>query len=264
MFELIPATISAAISEQLSEIEQSRDVRVLYACESGSRAWGFPSADSDFDARFIYVHPRDWYLSVFERRDVIELPIEELAGSVYDVNGWDLRKVLRLLAKSNPVLLEWLRSPLRYRVDEAFHAELLDLAARHFSLKAGHYHYFHMARKNFNEHLRGEQVKLKKYFYVLRPVLACQWIERERSAPPMTLVELLDELLPSGLLRDEILHLRERKMSGDELGEAEPNPAIQAFLVSEIERLTALLPASGPVPASHPELDAFLKRWAQL
>jgi uncharacterized protein len=254
--------VSPAMRERfaaaLSGIEAERSVRVLYACESGSRAWGFASTDSDYDVRFIYAHPRDWYLSVFEQRDVIELPLE----GEDDINGWDLRKALRLLAKSNPVLLEWLQSPVVYKTDPLFHAELRALAGRFYSPQACHFHYFHMARKNFREHLCKAEVKLKKYFYVLRPVLACQWIERGMGMPPMAFMSLVDGLLPAGPLRTEIATLRQRKMAGDESGTIPQIAVIQNFLETELVRLGRNAPARPEDPVPQVELDRFLRRWA--
>ena len=109
------------IQQRLRQIEQDRDVRVLYACESGSRAWGFASTDSDYDVRFIYTHDRDWYLSIYERADGIELGVDE---ENIDLSGWDLRKALRLFLKSNAVIFEWLYSPIVYFQDDTFTAKL--------------------------------------------------------------------------------------------------------------------------------------------
>src|SRR5580698_9021306 len=120
--------IQQRVRDVLAQLEAERQVRVLFACESGSRAWGFASRDSDYDVRFLYVHRRDWYLSVEARRDVIELPIAE----DLDVSGWDLRKALRLLRKSNPPLLEWLKSPVVYRHDPVFAVEFGALAAEFY------------------------------------------------------------------------------------------------------------------------------------
>ncbi|MBS4161445.1 nucleotidyltransferase domain-containing protein, partial [Klebsiella pneumoniae] len=98
------------INEELANIENMNHVKILFAVESGSRAWGFPSQDSDYDVRFIYVHQKDWYLSIDEKRDVIERPIHESL----DISGWELTKALRLFRKSNPPLLEWLSSEMVY------------------------------------------------------------------------------------------------------------------------------------------------------
>ena len=123
------AAVRQEVRRRLDDLEREEAVRVLYACESGSRAWGFASTDSDYDVRFLYVRPRDWYLSIAARRDVIEQPIVD----PYDVNGWDLRKALQLFRKSNPPLLEWLGSPIVYRERTSAAAALRRLAARHCS-----------------------------------------------------------------------------------------------------------------------------------
>jgi uncharacterized protein len=237
------------------------DVVVLHAIESGSRAWGFASPDSDYDVRFLYAHRAEWYFSVFERRDVIETPIEEVDGVVLDMNGWDLRKSLRLLAKSNPVLIEWLQSPMVYTTSSRFVAEMLDLAGQYYSPKTAHYHYFHMARKNFREHLCGSSIKLKKYFYVLRPVLACRWIEQGLGLPPMQLTALLERLALPDILRDDVMQLRERKMRQPELGEGARIASIHDFLEGELSRLAAFEPHHARTQ-DLAALDSFLRRWA--
>jgi len=138
---MVSLKVFNSVGEELRRIEQAYDVRVLYACESGSRAWGFASQDSDYDVRFIYVHSRDWYLSIEDRRDVIEEPIRE----GLDLSGWELRKTLRLLRKSNPPLLEWLKSPVVYAWDEAFVADFRQLADEYYSPARCFQHYLHMA-----------------------------------------------------------------------------------------------------------------------
>ena len=157
------AAVRDTVNRRLDAIEREEGVRVLFACESGSRAWGFASPDSDYDVRFVYAHPRDWYLSIGDQRDVIERPIVDL----YDVSGWDLRKALRLFRKSNPPLLEWLGSPIVYRARTAAAASLRRIATRSFSPRACAFHYLHMAKGNYREYLRADEVPLKKYLYVL-------------------------------------------------------------------------------------------------
>ncbi len=160
-----------AIKANLAEIEARENVRIVYACESGSRAWGFPSADSDYDVRFIYLHPLEWYLTIADKRDVIEEPITGLL----DVNGWDLRKTLQLFRKSNPPLFEWLNSPIVYLEKYSVASRLRSLLAVYYSPRACAYHYLQMARGNFREYLQGDQVWVKKYFYALRAVMAVNW-----------------------------------------------------------------------------------------
>lgn len=221
------------IQEVLSSIKAKHGVRILYACESGSRGWGFESADSDWDVRFIYCHPRDWYLSVEEGRDVIELPIDDLL----DVNGWDLRKSLRLMKKSNPVLLEWLSSPIVYQEDAKAMVVYRSLVQDFYQPAACLHHYLHMAKGNFREYLQGETVWLKKYFYVLRPVLACVWIERGLGVVPMAFDDLVAGVVRDVELKESITKLTELKRSGAEMDNGVRIPVIHSFLESEIARL---------------------------
>ena len=255
-----PSGIAAAILERLAVIEQAELVRILYACESGSRAWGFASPDSDYDVRFIYVHPRDWYLSIDleHRRDVIERPIE----GVLDINGWDLRKALQLMRKSNPPLFEWLHSPLVYRAQPGFHEALLALTPVYYSPLGCAWHYLHMARGNDRAYLQGEQVRLKKYLYVLRPLLAVRWLESGRGVVPMPFRDLVETLIPPGELRDAIEHLLRLKQSGAELAWGPRIPALSDWIKAELARL-----AEGPAalaPAAKPGLEplnALFREW---
>jgi len=186
------------VRDALAQVESERNVRVLFACESGSRAWGSASRDSDYNVRFLYVHRRDWYLSVEDRRDVIEQPIAD----DLDVSGWELRKALRLLRKSNPPLLEWLKSPVVYRHDPVFAAEFGALATEFYSPRRCFAHYLHMAFGNWRDYLRGsEEVSLKKYLYVFRPLLACRWIERQLGQVPMLFAQLVESVLDEAEVR---------------------------------------------------------------
>ncbi|BBI31293.1 nucleotidyltransferase domain-containing protein [Cohnella abietis] len=206
--------IREVIAEQLSRIELEEQVRILYACESGSRAWGFPSQDSDYDVRFIYIRQPDWYLSIYDKRDVIERPISDML----DISGWDLRKALNLYRKSNPPLLEWLQSTICYSEQYSVMERLREISPLTFSPKSCMYHYLNMARGNYRMYLQGDQVRIKKYFYVLRPVLACEWIETYDEMPPMSFDVLVDRLIPEGSeLWLEIQKLLIRKKSGEEL-----------------------------------------------
>ncbi|TVX93640.1 nucleotidyltransferase domain-containing protein [Paenibacillus agilis] len=215
----------------LQEIENEERVEILYACESGSRAWGFPSKDSDYDVRFIYIRPEKDYLSLFEKRDVIERPI----SNMLDINGWDLKKALALFRKSNPPLLEWLQSPIVYRENHKVIKQIRGLSALTFSPKSCMYHYLHMAKGNYREYLQGEQVKIKKYFYVLRPLLACQWIERYRTMPPIEFPSLIEYLVPADSeLYSDIQQLLMRKIAGDELNIEPRISAINDFLEEAI------------------------------
>jgi predicted nucleotidyltransferase len=251
-----------AVLDALAAIERDHDVRIVYACESGSRGWGFSSPDSDYDARFVYVHKQPWYLTINERcgpnepqRDVIELPID----SELDVSGWDLRKALRLLSKSNPTLSEWLRSPIVYREDGALSAGLRALAEEFYSPVAAWHHYLSMARGTFRGHLQGEEIRTKKYLYVLRPVLACQWIERAEGPPPMAFEDLLARLLPDGPVREAVDALLVRKRQSAEVAAGPRIAAISDFLEAELERMQAASPVLAAGKGNADRLDDFFR-----
>lgn len=221
----IDPTMRVNIEKKIAQIEKDEHVEIMLAIESGSRAWGFESTDSDYDVRFIYRHDLKWYLNVLPKRDVIELPID----SVNDYSGWDIRKTLFLLNKSNPVLFEWLTSPIVYKKDDERIAKLTKAASLYFSPLSSIYHYLHMARTNYKEFLQGEYVKSKKYFYVLRPLLACKWIKEKNEVPPVEFEKLL-VLIDDKILLKKIQDLLARKKSGVEMGKEKAIPEINDFI----------------------------------
>lgn len=229
----IPADVEADIMARLGKVETDHDVTVLYACESGSRSWGFASPDSDFDVRFIYARPQAWYLSfdVDRRRDVIEYAIVD----DIDLNGWDIRKAMHLFCRTNGALLEWLHSPIRYIERGDMAARMRAVAPTAFNATALCYHYLHMARGNYRDYLKREQVRLKKYFYVLRPLLAIRYIERFAAPPPVAFDSLMQAVAP-GEIHDDLRHLLEVKRSSYELGLGAPVASIDAFIRHDIER----------------------------
>ena len=237
----VDAAMRHKVRRQLQEVEQRYGVRVLYACESGSRGWGFASPDSDYDVRFLYVHPPEWYLRVDAPRDVIELPID----AELDVCGWEWRKALGLLKGANPTLTEWLDSPVVYQQDDATVQALKRLIPEWFSPVRARWHYYSMARKNFRGYLQGEQVRLKKYFYVLRPLLAVRWVEAGKGAPPMRFAELLTGSCLEAGLRQEIDELLARKQRAGEAEYGPRRPLLHAFIQSELLR--------GAIPPALPD-----------
>jgi uncharacterized protein len=247
--------IAKQIQEELQNLEQDLQVRVLYACESGSRAWGFASQNSDYDVRFVYIHRPEWYLSIQDRRDVIERTFE----NNLDVAGWDIRKDLTLFRKSNPPLLEWIQSPIVYQQDKQFLESLRSLVPRYYSPRSCMHHYLNMAQGNFREYLKGDTVWLKKYFYVLRPVLACMWIEQHKEPVPIEFSKLVDTLIPSKLLKQEITKLLEQKTQGQELDRGPKIKAISEFIEDQLERLGAKLAAKVDDLPIEPLNDLFRK-----
>jgi predicted nucleotidyltransferase len=218
------------IKKKLIEIENEHNVKILYAIESGSRAWGFESIDSDYDVRFIYAHNKNWYLNILPKKDVIEYPITD----EFDYSGWDLRKTLFLMNKSNPVLFEWLKSPIVYYKDEYFYNKMEYLGTDYFSPISSVYHYMHMANGNYRHFLQGDQVKIKKYFYVLRPIMACMWIENYKEAPPMEFDKLMAQI-QNKELAEKIDELLVRKRAGMELGNESRITIINDFIEEKLK-----------------------------
>lgn len=223
------------VPQKLVELEEMYDMRVLLAVESGSRAWGFASPDSDFDVRFIYVHKPEFYLRLEERRDVIEVPVDE----TWDVSGWDLDKTLRLLFRANPTLYEWLNSPITY-FEDGFRERIAPYTKQCFSRKNMLYHYLNTARNNVKKYLQEDEVQPKKYFYALRPILACNWVLEQNSPPPVPFAELAEAQLPT-FLNASVQHLLELKMNANEKSKIAHFADIDKFLAESIERLDAVM-----------------------
>jgi predicted nucleotidyltransferase len=228
----IAPEVRTRVMQALEEIEAKHDVKVLFACESGSRGWGFASPDSDYDVRFVYVHKLPWYMTVGAPRDVIELPI----SNELDVSGWEMRKALQLLRKSNPTLLEWLDSPIIYREDSHFAAHMREFAPDFFLWESVRHHYLSMAKKNFRGYLQGETVRMKKYLYVLRPLLAVRWIDSGMGMPPMRFADLAAATIDDVALLEEINRLLAIKMQANEADYSPRWPLIHAFIERELAK----------------------------
>jgi len=224
----------AAIERRLQLIEAEHDVMIVWAIESGSRAWGFPSPDSDYDCRFIYVRPLAHYLSVHPKRDVIEVPIEE----GLDINGWDLFKLAKLLLKGNGAAVEWLMSPIVYGGFEEFRRQWHAQADRFVDRSALARHYYHLGQGQMAKHLvHPDAVSLKKIFYVLRPALALRWLRLhpDRKVPPMHLPTLLEQTAVPDPTLAEISALLALKAVTREMGEGSLPRQISGFIQSEYE-----------------------------
>jgi predicted nucleotidyltransferase len=227
------------ILEKLKEIEERENVKILHCIESGSRAWGFASPDSDYDVRFIYVRPKEFYLRLDKTRDVIEWQLDD----TLDINGWDIDKTLTLLHSSNPTLFEWNSSPIIYKTTEKWQ-DVSAIMQRYFSPKASLYHYLSTAKGNYREYLRGEEVRLKKYFYVLRPLLACRWVLDEKTPPPMLFSDLMERHLDASI-RPDVEELLRLKTESPEIGVGKPFLSINRYLdktISEIEAIVSEMP----------------------
>ena len=217
------------IREKLKEIEEKENVRIIMAVESGSRAWGFASPDSDYDVRFVYVRKPEDYFKLEKTRDIIEWQLDD----VLDINGWDLKKALQLLHDSNPSIFEWCASPIVYKGSDAFE-EMKKIRADYYSRKKSLYHYWHMANSNYQTYLQGEEVRIKKYFYVIRPLLAAKWVVDKKTQPPMLFSELLEAELPVEL-RGIIDNLLDMKQRMPEMGLAPKIKELDDFIDAELE-----------------------------
>jgi len=245
------------ILEKLRNIEEEHGVKILYACESGSRAWGFASVDSDYDVRFIYVRPAADYLSIRDHKDIIELPVNE----VLDVNGWDLKKALRLFLKSNAPLYEWLQSPVIYRQQTEFTFEMRHLMHGYFSKRAGCHHYLSMATNTFEYDLQGSEVKLKKYFYALRPALAGLWIIKENKTPPPMEFGQLRTIVEDAAWHGAVDELLKQKEVSDERAMISPVPVLQQWIEQTLKYCKEQADAIKPVTHDTVELDALFRKF---
>lgn len=250
-------TVAAEIDNRLDRVSAEHAVVVPWAIESGSRAWGFPSPDSDYDCRFIFIRPATDYLSLWQKRDVIETPLDK----VFDVNGWDLAKALRLLLKGNAVVVEWLRSPIVYRGDPEFQSGLLELASEVSDPVRVGRHYLHVGRQQWP----GEagDVSLKKVFYALRPACALRWlrIHPGEGTPPMGLTSLLAQSSVEDAVAEEATKLIEVKALTREIGRGLFPPALAHFTSREFEYATeAYENTKSPIdPANADRVDDFFR-----
>jgi predicted nucleotidyltransferase len=249
--------MTSRIITALASLEAQHNIRILYACESGSRAWGFPSPDSDYDVRFIYVHALDWYLGLDEGSDTLNFPVDD----ELDLAGWELRKTLRLLHGSNAALFEWLQSPIVYQEAPGFRAQLAPLLPQAFNLKAGLHHYLGQLRRGVEEDLISEEVRLKRLFYALRSALAARWIRERHTLPPMEFAPLR-ELLPVELQGIVNELLAQKAFSNEKKLVARP-AALVAFLAAEYAAGQAAregLPVA-KVAGLNETLDEVLRAW---
>ena len=230
--------VKEIIIKELKKIEQQFEVKICFAVETGSRAWGTSSEDSDYDVRFLYVHTLDWYLSIDQKRDVIELPINEQL----DMNGWDLRKALQLFKKSNPSLLEWLHSHIVYYQEFSLLKKMKKLESQLFQPKSALFHYLNMAKGNLKDRKQSISVNSKRCLNVIRPILACKWIEKHNSFPPNELSLLIDQVINEEVVKFEIQSLIDRKVNRDQPNNKGNLSILQEFIDKEITHLEELFP----------------------
>ncbi len=253
--DTMDATIVAAVDERLRGIERDHGVRIPWAIESGSRAWGFPSTDSDYDCRFLFVRSREAYLTPWPARDVIETPLDK----ILDVNGWDIAKAVRLLVKGNATITEWLRSPIVYSGHETFRDGMLRLAASVYDPVRAARHYLHVGLRQREGPI--DKLPLKRVFYALRPAATLLWLRTNPDAgvPPMHLPTLLEQADPGTAVRDRIAELVALKSTTRELGTGAVPDVITRFIVREFE--LARERYEGVEPSVRPDAIARAENW---
>jgi len=245
-----------SIVTRLLEIEKEESVTLLYACESGSRAWGFASTDSDFDVRFICKRPIDGYLVIKAIPDTLEYPVKD----TLDVNGWDLKKFLFHFNKSNGVMFEWLQSPMVYLNRGGFRESYLALMHRFFNSRSTIKHYLGLAKRTLLDLGNSPDIKLKKYFYILRPLMAAGWIYRKKTVPPMEFESLLVASDFDSTILSMIEELKWKKELARETLFIPRLMELESFVASEMVRYEADLPSGSNSGGSVSELnDLFFK-----
>lgn len=252
----LPLDIHARVIKELRRIETDYNVTVLYACESGSRAWGFASTNSDFDVRFIYVPKIDWHLDLDRQRNVIDSQIPEYD---LDISGWSLGKTIGLLRKSNPVLLEWLGSPLVYMYRPE-RKDLEEFALRQLNPEAVLCHYRNLASGTYQRWICDhEDVIYKKYFYALRPLFAVAWVRKYGTMPPTEYEKLVADYAPDPTLQKALNELMELKRSGNETRVGPRIAALDNFIWAQLNDLKGVELVTPEKPDDAPLKDFFRK-----
>ncbi len=256
--------MNESIKQELEKLQTKHSIKILYACESGSRAWGFPSPNSDYDVRFIYAQGIDWHLSLLDKKDTIDLPIND----DLDIGGWEIKKALGLLWKSNPPLLEWLQSPIVYQSEDQFLKGIQELSQACFSPIAVMHHYLSMSKKYFEACQESNDahpvrahpggVKLKKYFYALRTAIAGKWVRQQGTIPPIELSKMFDVVTEE--VRNKIQELIAVKSEQKEDYLHGREPLIDEFLIETIRENEAVANDLPTAKGDIEKLDSFYRK----
>ncbi|MEW6642597.1 MAG: nucleotidyltransferase domain-containing protein [Pseudomonadota bacterium] len=254
--------IVASIDRTLDRLTADENVRIPLAIESGSRAWGFPSPDSDYDCRFVYQRPLQDYASLYPARDVIETPLDP----VFDIGGWDLAKALKLMVRGNAVIIEWLTSPIIYRADAGFRDRMLALAAAIVdrNLVARHYQHLALSIRQKAED-GGDGMPIKKLFYILRPAIALRWLRQRPidAVAPMHFPTLCASTDLNAAERNEIERMLAEKARTREIGRGAVPPLLVDLIERELDLASDwIAPERMPEDARRRQADAFF--WAEV
>lgn len=247
------------IAGHLADLARQHECNILFAGESGSRAWGLPSPDSDYDVRFIYAHPLKWYLSIDDRRDTIETVFPD----DIDITGWELRKSLRVFSTCSIPLNEQIQSPIVYSGVESFQDRLKNLIPFYFNKKRAMHHYVKAAEQAL-QGMDGLSISVNRFFYIARPLLACQWIEAQGSMPPTEFKALLEaDFLTLALTNEmiEIAQIKAEKIQREQREMVKLSKELVYWLTESARHhrdAIALLPTGNEMPSREPLNELFL------
>lgn len=244
------------ITKAIEQVCDSRQLTCLHTIESGSRAWGFASPDSDYDVRMLYCHEPDWYLRLYEDKDTFEFIQDDLLSVPFDIGGWDIKKALKHIYKSNAVIFEWLNSPIVYQKHPIM-TELQSISIDYFQPIAAYHHYRGMAKTASRELDLSTPLKLKKCFYILRALLSAKWTLTFASPPPVIMTEMFELL--SHESQAEILALIEIKKNCDE-SHVQPLSNSLQTTIDELWLSTENPEFSDSNKPNSEALDAFYRR----
>lgn len=239
------------ILKAIRSVEERFSVRAVYACESGSRAWGFESSDSDFDVRILYARPPHDYLRFVPLTDAFDYRFEEPEFKDLDVACWDIRKAAELLWRSNPPLIEWLGSPIVYEQHEGIASLLRECATTYFDRKKSAFHYVSMAKGVWHEiepssSETPKEVKRKKYLYALRPLACVRYLEKVGTVPPTRFESVLDGIEWDEPVRCAVDQLISEKKAGLELGVGPTDPVLHDFIRTELKAAISIAESLSP------------------
>ena len=240
------------VKNQLKKIEKENNINIIFACESGSRGWGFPSPDSDYDVRFIYLQSKEKYISIDALKDTIEIPIQD----DLDIGGWDLKKVLQHIKKSNPVIFEWMQSPIKYYISDKSDKLIFELCCEYFSPRTAMNHYLGIAKNAFSNLTSTGDIKIKKIFYVLRPLFTALWIGEHMSIPPMEFEKLLEMVHDDSIIRS-INNLLEKKRNAIESFEIKIDDVLVSYIDKAIVSCSKVSEKADSINVSSDKLNEF-------
>ncbi|MBD1382468.1 nucleotidyltransferase domain-containing protein [Metabacillus arenae] len=242
------------IIKKLHVIEKENNIRILFACESGSRSWGYSSQNSDYDIRLLYTHPMEWYLSIENQKDVMEWSVNQL-----DITGWDLKKALQLCLKSNPSLYEWLFSGVVYLEEASTVQTLRELVNTYYTLSTLFYHYFKMSKRNYLHFQQTNHKSIKSRLSILRPLLTCLFLMEKQQLPPVSIHSLVKETDPD--INEIILSLIHKKKNSDHNLDESMDQKLTNFINQSFVQLEKYKPLSKQKKASfQAELDFLFLR----